>query len=157
MFFEKSDKWYLDFYLVKKFILTSLVSYSLLVLFVKKLRKEIEFCINYQKLNTITKKDCYLIFFIKEILAQFENIKYFVSIIDPFPSNTYSIIRYLTFYIILYKYTLTKFLSIVKYYKIIIFMFAKFYNTYKRLDYKSILINVSFIFQNKISQSDSLY
>jgi hypothetical protein len=38
-------------------------------MFVKKPRGEIRLCINYRLLNTITKKDCYLILLIKETMA----------------------------------------------------------------------------------------
>jgi hypothetical protein len=38
-------------------------------MFVKKLGEEIRLCINYRLLNTITKKDCYLILLIKETIT----------------------------------------------------------------------------------------
>jgi hypothetical protein len=38
-------------------------------MFVKKLRRRIRLCINYRLLNTIIKKDCYLILLIKETMA----------------------------------------------------------------------------------------
>jgi hypothetical protein len=38
-------------------------------MFIKKLKEEIHFCINYRLLNTITKKDCYLILLIKETMT----------------------------------------------------------------------------------------
>jgi hypothetical protein len=38
-------------------------------MFVKKPEKEIRLCINYRLLNTIIKKDCYLILLIKETIA----------------------------------------------------------------------------------------
>ena len=62
-------KRYHDFYSAKKFIQASLASYSFLVLFVKKQGGEILFYINYKKLNTIMKKDYYLIPLIKKTLA----------------------------------------------------------------------------------------
>ena len=62
-------KQYLDSYLAKKFLQASLASYSLPILFVKKPEKKIRFCVDYKKLNTITKKDCYLILLIEEKLA----------------------------------------------------------------------------------------
>ena len=62
-------KQYLDFYLAKVFIQTCLVSYSSLVFFVKKLERGIRFYVDYRRLNTITKKDRYLISLIKETLA----------------------------------------------------------------------------------------
>jgi hypothetical protein len=38
-------------------------------MFIKKPGEGIRLCINYRLLNTITKKDCYLILLIKEIIA----------------------------------------------------------------------------------------
>jgi hypothetical protein len=37
-------------------------------MFIKKLEKEIRFCINYRLFNTIIKKDCYLILLIKKTI-----------------------------------------------------------------------------------------
>jgi len=39
-------------------------------MFIKKLRGSIRLCINYRKLNTITKKDRYLILLIKETITR---------------------------------------------------------------------------------------
>ena len=58
-------KWYLNSYLAKRFIRASLASYSLPVLFVKKSEGKIQFCVDYKKLNAITKKDCYSIRLLK--------------------------------------------------------------------------------------------
>ncbi len=71
---------YLDLHLDKGFIQTSLVSYSSPVLFVEKLGGGIRFCIDYWRLNAITKKDRYPILLIEETLAQLENVKYFTKI-----------------------------------------------------------------------------
>jgi hypothetical protein len=38
-------------------------------MFIKKPGEGIHFCINYRLLNTITKKDCYLILLIKKTIA----------------------------------------------------------------------------------------
>ena len=73
-------KRYLDFHLAKRFIQVSLISNSLFVLFVKKPGGGIWFYVDYKRLNTITKKDCYLIPLIEKILAQFKNAKYFTKI-----------------------------------------------------------------------------
>ena len=62
-------KRYFDAHLAKRFIQISLVLYFLPVLFVKKLEGRIQFCVDYKKLNTITKKDCYPILLIEETLA----------------------------------------------------------------------------------------
>jgi hypothetical protein len=60
---------YITTYLSKGFIAISLVPYAALILFIKKPGSGIRFCIDYRKLNIITKKDAYLILFIKEILV----------------------------------------------------------------------------------------
>ena len=79
---EKLDvvKRYLDSHLAKKSIQASSTSYSSPVLFIKKPRGEIRFCVNYKRLNTITKKDRYPIPLIKKTLAQLEGTKYFTKI-----------------------------------------------------------------------------
>ena len=46
----------------------------------KKPGREIRFCIDYKRLNAITKKDCYPIPLIEEILALFKGAKYFIKI-----------------------------------------------------------------------------
>ena len=57
-----------------------MVSYTLLVLFVKKPGEEIWFYVDYWRLNAITKKNRYLIPLIEETLAQLEDTKYFTKI-----------------------------------------------------------------------------
>ena len=73
-------KRYLDFHLAKRFISASSASYSLPVLFVKKPEGGIQFCVDYKRLNTITKKDRYPIPLMKETLAQLEGAKHFTKI-----------------------------------------------------------------------------
>ena len=73
-------KRYLDSHLAKGFIQASSTSYSSPVLFVKKPGGEIRFCVDYRRLNTITKKDHYPIPLIEETLAQLEGAKYFTKI-----------------------------------------------------------------------------
>ncbi len=62
-------KRYLDFHLAKGFIQANLAFYTLPVLFVKKSGGRIRFCVDYRRLNTITKKDRYPIPLIEETLA----------------------------------------------------------------------------------------
>ena len=73
-------KRYLDSHLAKGFIQASSASYSSPVLFVKKPGGEIRFCVDYKRLNAITKKDRYPIPLIEEILAQLKSAKYFTKI-----------------------------------------------------------------------------
>jgi hypothetical protein len=63
-------KKYLKKHLNKEFIESSTTSYASLILFAKKSDEELRFCVNYRKLNAITKKNRYLIFFIVETIAQ---------------------------------------------------------------------------------------
>lgn len=51
----------------------------LLLLFVKKIREKIQFCIDHKRLNVVIKKDCYTISLIEEILAQLKVAKYFTQ------------------------------------------------------------------------------
>jgi hypothetical protein len=44
-------------------------------MFIKKLGEGIRLCINYRLLNTITKKDCYLILLIKKTIANIAGYK----------------------------------------------------------------------------------
>ena len=73
-------KRYLDSHLANGFIQASSASYSLPVLFIKKPERGIQFCVDYKRLNTITKKDCYPIPLIEETLAQLKGAKYFTKI-----------------------------------------------------------------------------
>ena len=73
-------KRYLDLYLTKRFIQANSAPYSSPVLFVKKSSGGIQFCIDYQRLNAITKKYQYPIPLIEETSAQLEGAKYFTKI-----------------------------------------------------------------------------
>ena len=73
-------KRYLNSHLAKGFIQASSASYSSPIPFVKKPEGEIRFCVDYRRLNGITKKDRYPIPLIEEILAQIEGAKYFTKI-----------------------------------------------------------------------------
>ncbi len=73
-------KYYLDLHLAKGFIQASSAPYPSPVLFVKKPGGGIRFCVDYRRLNAITKKDRYPIPLIEEILAQLEGAKYFTKI-----------------------------------------------------------------------------
>jgi hypothetical protein len=63
-------KKYLQKHLNKRFIETSTASYASLILFAKKFDEELRFCVDYRKLNAITKKNKYLISFITETIAK---------------------------------------------------------------------------------------
>ena len=73
-------KRYLNSHLAKGFIQADSAPYLSLVLFVKKPGGGIRFCVDYWRLNAITKKDRYPIPLIEETLAQLEGAKYFIKI-----------------------------------------------------------------------------
>jgi hypothetical protein len=63
-------KKYLQEHLNKRFIETSIASYASLILFAKKFDEELRFCVDYRKLNAITKKNKYFILFITKTIAK---------------------------------------------------------------------------------------
>jgi hypothetical protein len=63
-------KKYLQEHLNKRFIETNTAFYASLILFAKKFDEELRFCVDYRKLNAITKKNKYLILFIAETIAK---------------------------------------------------------------------------------------
>jgi hypothetical protein len=68
-------KKYLKKHLNKDFIESSTASYASLILFVKKSDEGLRFCVNYRKLNAITKKNRYSISLIAETIARLFKIK----------------------------------------------------------------------------------
>ena len=63
-------KKYLNKHLKKKFIIFNHASFASPVLFIEKLNNELRFCVNYKKLNVITKKNRYFISLIDEVLIR---------------------------------------------------------------------------------------
>jgi hypothetical protein len=63
-------KKYLKKHLNKDFIESSIASYASSILFAKKSDDELKFCVNYRKLNAITKKNRYSILLIAETIAR---------------------------------------------------------------------------------------
>jgi hypothetical protein len=63
-------KKYLKEHLNKNFIESSTASYASLILFAKKSDDELRFCVNYRKLNAITKKNRYSIPLIAKTIAR---------------------------------------------------------------------------------------
>ena len=76
----KQVKKYLDEHLKKKFIVLSYILFVSSILFAKKPNRELRFYINYQKLNTITKRNRYLISLIDEVLARIQDYKYLTQL-----------------------------------------------------------------------------
>ncbi len=67
---------YLIKHLNKDFISSSLASYASFILFVEKKDDSLRFCINYRKLNTLIKRNRYLLSLINETLACIQDSKY---------------------------------------------------------------------------------
>jgi hypothetical protein len=61
--------------LKKEFIQVSSLLALVPVLFIKKPRGGLRLCINYRALNTIIKKDRYLLLLIREILSNLSKVK----------------------------------------------------------------------------------
>ena len=66
----KQVKKYLNEYLKKDFIILSYILFVFFVLFAEKLNNKLRFYIDYRKLNIITKRNCYFISLIDEMLAR---------------------------------------------------------------------------------------
>ncbi len=83
-------KKYLDEFLIKEFIVffSSFVDAS--ILFVKKSKNDLKFCVNYKELNVITIKNRYSIFLINQLLNRFSDVKKFTKLNIQ---TTYNFIR----------------------------------------------------------------
>jgi len=66
--------------LEKNFICVSNSPAAAPVLFVKKPGGGLQFCVDYQALNTITKKDCYPLLLINETLERVRKAKWFTKL-----------------------------------------------------------------------------
>ncbi len=73
-------KKYLNENLLKKFIILSQTLYFFLVLFVLKANENLWFCINYQKLNVIFKRNKYSLLLINEIIDKIVNCKHLTKL-----------------------------------------------------------------------------
>ncbi len=69
-------KKYLEENLKKKFITLSKASFASSILFIEKKDDSLRFCVNYQKLNALIKRNRYSILLIDEVLAQIQDSKY---------------------------------------------------------------------------------
>ncbi len=103
-------KKYLEKNLKKKFITLSKASFALSILFIKKKDDSLCFCMNYQKLNALIKRNCYSILLINEVLTQIQDSKYltWLNIIIMFnklciSSESENLITFITFFDV-YKY-----------------------------------------------------
>ena len=76
----KLVKVYLEDHLKKDFIVLSDAFYTSSVLFVKKPEEGWCFCVDYQKLNVIIKKNRYSLPLIKKMLTQLSKAKVFIKL-----------------------------------------------------------------------------
>jgi hypothetical protein len=83
-------KKYLDEFLIKEFIVSSFSSTKIWILFVKKLKNDLRFFVNYKKLNAIMIKNRYSIFLINQLLNRFSDVKKFTKLNIQ---TTYNFIR----------------------------------------------------------------
>jgi len=70
-------KKYLKKNLKKDFINSSLAFFAFLVLFVAKLNEELRFYVDYRKLNALTHRNQYLIFFYQEDVNSYYELQVF--------------------------------------------------------------------------------
>jgi len=103
-------KKYLEKNLKKKFITLSKASFASSILFVEKKDDSLRFCMNYQKLNVLIKRDRYSILLIDEVLARIQDSKYLIqfNIIVTFnklrmSTESENLITFITFFDV-YKY-----------------------------------------------------
>jgi len=73
-------KKYLNENLFKKFIIFSKVLYFSLVLFALKANKDLRFCMNYQKLNAIIKRNRYSLLLINEMIDKIVDCKHLTQL-----------------------------------------------------------------------------
>ena len=77
--FEKIKKYFIE-NLFKNFITFNKILYSSLMLFIIKVNKNWRFCVDYRKLNVMTKQNQYFLFLIKEIVEKIIKCKYFIKL-----------------------------------------------------------------------------
>ncbi len=73
-------KKYLNENLLKRFITFSQTFYSFLILFILKANEDLQFCMNYQKLNVIFKRNKYSLSLIDEIIDKIVSCKYLTKL-----------------------------------------------------------------------------
>ncbi len=73
-------KKYLNKNLFKEFITSSKASYFLLILFILKANEDLQFCVNYQKLNAIIKRNHYSLSLINEVIDKIVDCKHLTQL-----------------------------------------------------------------------------
>ncbi len=76
----KIVKKYLEDNLKKKFIIASRLFFASSVMFIKKTNESLRFCVDYKKLNQLTKKNRYSLSLIDETLTHLKKTKYFIKL-----------------------------------------------------------------------------
>jgi len=69
-------KKYLNENLFKEFIIFNKASYFSLILFILKANEDLKFCVDYQKLNAIIKRNCYSLLLINEVINKIVDCKH---------------------------------------------------------------------------------
>ena len=77
--FEKIKKYFIE-NLFKSFITFNKILYFLSMLFTMKINENLQFCVNYRKLNIMTKRNWYFLFLIKEIIEKIIECKHFIKL-----------------------------------------------------------------------------
>ncbi len=80
-------KEYLNKNLSKSFITSSKISYFSLILFALKINDDLCFCVNYQKLNVIIKRNCYSLLLINEMIDKIVDCKHLIQLNIIFAFN----------------------------------------------------------------------
>jgi len=80
-------KEYLNENLSKNFITSSKISYFSLILFALKINDDLYFCIDYQKLNVIIKRNCYSLSLINEMIDKIVDCKHLIQLNIIFAFN----------------------------------------------------------------------
>ena len=77
--FEKIKKYFIE-NLFKNFITFNKALYFSLMLFAMKINEDLRFCVDYQKLNVMTKRNRYFLFLIEEIIEKIIECKHFIKL-----------------------------------------------------------------------------
>ena len=77
--FEKIKKYLIE-NLFKNFITFNKISYFLSMLFTMKVNEDLRFCVDYRKLNVMTKRNRYFLSLIKEIIEKIIECKHFIKL-----------------------------------------------------------------------------
>ena len=77
--FEKIKKYFIE-NLFKRFITFNKILYFSSMLFAMKVNEDLRFCVDYRKLNVMTKRNRYFLLLIKEIIEKIIECKHFIKL-----------------------------------------------------------------------------